>query len=316
MVKGYYKCECGKEFDNPQKFNNHKSHCPDHCLAKHGSLVPLQERRIRNRARLVMGIERKRIRQQEEEMQHMQQWIAEQHRCEYCGRVMTDMYGSGRFCSASCAHYRNLTPQQLEVQRQRAIDNLVYGKNAQAEVERRKLQARNRYERSPKKCSYCGSPIPYEQRTRNTCSDECKHQRLREAAIARVQKYGGNPNTLGFRSYKQGDYDGIHFNSSWELAYYVYSQDHNIMVYRNTTESFIYELDRELHLYFPDFILEDGTFVEIKGRITKAALAKREQFPIDRKYLFLTYEDLKPMLNYCKQRYGTKFWESLYDKKE
>lgn len=29
-MKGYYKCECGKEFDNPQKFNGHKSHCQMH----------------------------------------------------------------------------------------------------------------------------------------------------------------------------------------------------------------------------------------------------------------------------------------------
>lgn len=32
MVKGYYKCECGKEFDNPQKFNGHKSQCTTHLI--------------------------------------------------------------------------------------------------------------------------------------------------------------------------------------------------------------------------------------------------------------------------------------------
>ena len=28
-----YKCECGKEFDNAQKFNGHKSHCKVHLAA-------------------------------------------------------------------------------------------------------------------------------------------------------------------------------------------------------------------------------------------------------------------------------------------
>lgn len=27
---GYYMCGCGKEFDNPQKFNGHKSGCRIH----------------------------------------------------------------------------------------------------------------------------------------------------------------------------------------------------------------------------------------------------------------------------------------------
>ena len=32
-----YICECGKEFDNPQSFNGHKSHCVFH-LSKTGRL--------------------------------------------------------------------------------------------------------------------------------------------------------------------------------------------------------------------------------------------------------------------------------------
>jgi len=28
--QGNYKCECGKEFDNSQAFNGHKSHCKIH----------------------------------------------------------------------------------------------------------------------------------------------------------------------------------------------------------------------------------------------------------------------------------------------
>ena len=29
----HFTCECGQEFDNPQKFNGHKSHCEVHLKA-------------------------------------------------------------------------------------------------------------------------------------------------------------------------------------------------------------------------------------------------------------------------------------------
>lgn len=325
MAKGHYRCECGKEFDDSQKFNNHKSHCPDHYLVKYGSLEPLQERRARSRARIRQGGELKRTHQQERKKQQLQQWAAEQHRCEHCGKIMTEKYGSGRFCCKSCA---NSHTHSYEV-RQRLSDKVrcrlrlplkevaatpvkpCSGKKQEASSKRQGICSPKR-RAVPRQCIVCGKPV---QGSRRTCSDECKHQRMHEVAVARVQKYGGNSNTLGFCSYKQGNYEGIHFNSSWELAYYVYSRDHGITVHRNTAISFAYKLDGESHLYFPDFILEDGTYVEIKGRITKAALAKKEQFPTDQKYLFLTHEDLKPMLSYCRRTYGTRFWEALYDKK-
>jgi len=31
-----YRCICGKVFDNPQKFNGHKSNCKEHILNKYG----------------------------------------------------------------------------------------------------------------------------------------------------------------------------------------------------------------------------------------------------------------------------------------
>ena len=33
-----YICECGKEFDNPQKFNGHKQGCKVHIELKYGSI--------------------------------------------------------------------------------------------------------------------------------------------------------------------------------------------------------------------------------------------------------------------------------------
>lgn len=39
-------------------------------------------------------------------------WISEQHTCEHCGKVMTEKFGSGRFCSRSCANSHEVTDEQ------------------------------------------------------------------------------------------------------------------------------------------------------------------------------------------------------------
>ena len=39
-----YKCICGKEFNDKQKFNGHKSHCKEHQQAKYGSLDVYNDR--------------------------------------------------------------------------------------------------------------------------------------------------------------------------------------------------------------------------------------------------------------------------------
>lgn len=30
-------------------------------------------------------------------------WLLEKHKCEFCGKIMTEYYGSGRFCSRKCS---------------------------------------------------------------------------------------------------------------------------------------------------------------------------------------------------------------------
>lgn len=44
----------------------------------------------------------------------MNQWIAEQHTCETCGKVMTEKYGSGRFCCKACANTRRHSEKTKE----------------------------------------------------------------------------------------------------------------------------------------------------------------------------------------------------------
>jgi hypothetical protein len=114
MYKGefyMYKCECGKEFNNPQSFNGHKSNCKLHYLAKYNNddqLKTIYKTRIANstKSRLANVESKKQL--------NLSKWISEQHTCENCGKIMTEKFGSGRFCSRACANSRVRTAEVKE----------------------------------------------------------------------------------------------------------------------------------------------------------------------------------------------------------
>lgn len=59
-------------------------------------------------------------------------------------------------------------------------------------------------------------------------------------------------------------YQGISFDSSHELCYYIWAKDHNLNIERYSGEGLDYESFDGLHKYFPDFIV-DGRYIEVKG---------------------------------------------------
>lgn len=71
-------------------------------------------------------------------------WIAEQHRCRYCGALMLTKYGSGKFCSANCVNKylseintgRKLSLETIEKLRESHIGQKGYwvGKNRSDET--------------------------------------------------------------------------------------------------------------------------------------------------------------------------------------
>ena len=91
-----YKCECGKEFDHYQKFNGHKSRCKIHYKAL-GKLDKLNEYNIKRSNTLSKVLKGKKKNN------------FEPYKCEKCGKLVTEKYGSGRFCSRSCANLRDLS---------------------------------------------------------------------------------------------------------------------------------------------------------------------------------------------------------------
>lgn len=63
-------------------------------------------------------------------------------------------------------------------------------------------------------------------------------------------------------------YDNISFDSSWELAYYIWLKDNNINFKYHPTEKIIKYIgnDNNLHSYTPDFwLIDDNIVIDIKG---------------------------------------------------
>jgi len=74
--------------------------------------------------------------------------------------------------------------------------------------------------------------------------------------------------TLGTVSKNKVVFQGIRFDSLWEVSYYIFCKHHNIDIIRNQGEYFFEYLghDKRMHKYYPDFYLpSQNKFVEIKS---------------------------------------------------
>ena len=110
---------------------------------------------------------------------------------------------------------------------------------------------------------------------------------------------------------KNGWYKGYWCDSSYELVYVIYNLEHGIKFERNK-KSFKYLFKSKEYNYYPDFILDDGTYVEIKGYKSEQWDYKKLSVP-NIKVLFK--EDLKKEFEYVINKYGKNFINYLYSSK-
>lgn len=215
---------------------------------------------------------------------------------------MTVKYGTGAYCSPSCAHSHKHTEewkQEMSLKIHNLFDSSLPESVAKKAGKKRSISNEERYYVNPSLCKVCGKVIPYTIRHRKTCSEEC------------FQKQNGGFREGSVKRHKHGTYRGIRCDSSWELAFVVYNIEHDITLIRNTSY-FTYLYQNKKHKYYPDFIVGD-TFIEIKNYWTEQVQAKIDQFPKDKKYRILYWEDIKPYIDYCINKYGKSYWEVLYD---
>jgi len=124
-------------------------------------------------------------------------------------------------------------------------------------------------------------------------------RRAKLSAIAKQRGLGGYERGSGRG--RKGWYLGHWCDSTYELAFVVWALDHEIPFVRNI-ELFPYKYEGRVLHWMPDFLLADGTYIEIKGYVTDQARAKFEYFhpPLT----IFTRTELDRMFDYVHQRYG------------
>ena len=148
------------------------------------------------------------------------------------------------------------------------------------------------------KCNYCNEEIIHINPTIRKYHSDC------------WKKCSGGYKEGSVKNFKSGTYKGYYCDSSWELAFIIYNLEHGIKFIRNT-EGFPYVYGGNSHNYHPDYILEDGSYVEIKNYKSDLTDAKLENFPHKIKIMYK--EDLEHIFEYVINKYG-KNYISLYEK--
>ena len=119
-------------------------------------------------------------------------------------------------------------------------------------------------------------------------------------------------------------YDSINFDSSWELAFYIYHKSLNHSIKHEPIElRYVYN-DVE-HSYYPDFEV-DGKLYEIKGdqffkddgtmqnpfdHKTDALFEAKHQCGLQNGVIFLRNNEIQPYLKYVYDTFGNGFLEKF-----
>lgn len=108
---------------------------------------------------------------------------------------------------------------------------------------------------------------------------------------------------------KSGYYKGVYCGSTYELAYVIYRLDHGLPVKR-----FDGYIDLAPGKYFPDFLEDENTIIEMKGYWTpsvdvKTQAALRAGYKVILKYR----EDLQREFSWVEENYNFKNLQELYD---
>lgn len=120
-------------------------------------------------------------------------------------------------------------------------------------------------------------------------------------------------------------YNNVYFDSSWELALYIYAIDNKIPIIREPcTLSYIDDNNKKRY-YIPDFLF-NNELVEIKGdqffdnnnnlinMYTKKIEIAKLKCINDNNVKLLRYTDIKYAIDYCIDKYNSNIWYKLFKK--
>ena len=213
--------------------------------------------------------------------------------CPYCEKIF---YRAGICSHIICKHTekgRERVEKNKKLHSIRMNGHKSWNKGLTKEIDARVNQCSKTY----KERKY----IPWNKNKKNIFNKDVLRKissKMKEIAKTRVSSKG-----IG-RAFK-GYYKEFWCDRQWELAFVIYCLDHNIKRKR-CEECFEYVYDNEIHLYHPDFIINDNEYIEIKGYQSKKDDAKFNDFPKDKILNAYHYKELKDIFEYILNHYQLK----------
>lgn len=147
-----------------------------------------------------------------------------------------------------------------------------------------------------------------------------------------LKKYGvrHNAQSRDFRikSSMRYTYNGLHFDSSPELALYIYLTDSKIPFEYQPDVNLMYEFEGKVSRYFPDFLIE-GKLIELKGdqfikedgtwqcpwdHSKDAGYEAKHQCVVKNNVEIWTSKDYMQYVKYVKQKYGKGYLHQFKNK--
>lgn len=139
----------------------------------------------------------------------------------------------------------------------------------------------------------------------------------------------------GVRSYTQSEeyqktakkkyfFENKYFDSSWELAFYIYLRDNNIdFIYKPSPINY-FDSNGKSHKYFPDFKIGDR-LIEIKGDFLLDEEGRLKDLPSggpvcpkekqicmdEHNVIVLSRKEINPYLKYVRDNYGKNYLRSF-----
>lgn len=230
------------------------------------------------------------------------------YECKYCGRITKNKQSH---CSHSSGCSKRPDIKERLVDRRpktkEARKNMGWNRGLTKDTDLRvaksgeKLKETNKFlfENDPE---YRAAKIANGSRLGNDREAQEKHKQT----LLKKYASGEYEPRKGIGKGKRGWYKGYWCDSSYELAWVIYNLEHDIKFHRNN-DGFRYEWNGEIKTFFPDFKLEDGTYVEIKGWMDPKSKIKVEQFPSDKSLKILMPNDLKEIFDYVRSKYSKDF---------
>lgn len=258
--------------------------------------------------------------------------IKEYPKCEMCGKPLIKSMKANkksedyiRHCSAKCANNNPVSKERLRATNLKKYGvEIVSQSNKVKETYRKHME--EKYGKGIVNSFQAKEVIEKLEKTKLLKYGSKTYNNRHKSEQTCLKKYGVRVSSQA-KSVIQKNirkhcyrYNNVIFDSTWEVAYYIWLKDHNIQFVYHPKSIKYFDKDNKSHWYHPDFLVENQ-LIEIKGddqfdkngnMIDKIDSSKN--YIAKAKQQCILGKDISIYLNYIKEKYGNlkTFFKSIH----